>query len=57
MAGPGVGGGGGGGFRMIQVHCIYCALHFQYNATTDLAGGASPWMEIGDPCSRGLPAH
>ena len=28
---PRIGGGGAGdGFRMIQVHCIYCALYFYY---------------------------
>ena len=46
----------GDGFRMIQVHYIYCALYFYSNAAADLI-----WQEVqvcslkvGDPCFKRL---
>lgn len=40
---------GGMVWGMIQVHHIYYTLS-QSNAAIDLMGGASPWLEAGDPC-------
>ena len=42
----------GDGFRVIQAHCIYCALYFQSNAAADLMGGTLLSPEVGDSWDR-----